>query len=325
MASVESPAVLLYVDDDPAMTPLVTKVLARPNWKLECLSSGEEAIARLKSSKVHLVVTDLFMPGISGKELTEHVTAHHADVPVVVVTGQGTESTAVECFNSGAADYVTKTNLNSDLAAVVAKLLHEEAQIEINAAASGHASEGSTDATGSTSSGIDESGDYIRLKWGNSLKNINAELSEETEFTPEKLRVLRRQAERLSKWNKLDPNIAQMRRHKRFHFADIVFMLPMDAENQPIFSRRFISFCCNLSAGGCSLIHSRLLRTKDFIIFFPRLAQAGNAAAALRCSIVRDRPLSMGMYELGVKFLEVAKIAEEDNAILLASHRQSGK
>ncbi|MBY0586742.1 response regulator, partial [bacterium] len=241
------------------------------------------------------------------------VTASYADIPIVVVTGQGTESTAADCFRAGAADYVNKAQLMSDLAAVVAKLLEEETEVQKEYPSDANDSANGVDASS------DESEDYIRLKWGKSLKSINAELSEETQFTPEKLRVLRRQAERLTKWNKLDPSIASMRRHKRFHFADIVFLLPMNTDHQPLFERRFISFCCNLSAGGCSLIHSRLLRIKEFVLFFPRLAQAGNAAAAIRACIVRDRPLSMGMYELGVKFVEVSKLAPEDIAILLAT------
>jgi CheY-like chemotaxis protein len=318
---------LLFVDDDPSMEALARKVLSRPHWNVEFLPSGEAAIERLAGGNVQLVVTDLFMPGIGGKELTEHVTARFPEVPVVVTTGKGTESTAVECFRAGAADYVAKSNLASDLAAVVAKLLDEEAEIQRDyPTESGETTDSSDgDSNESAGSAAIEQGDYVRLKWGNSLKNINSELSEETEFTPEKLRVLRRQAERLSKWNKLDPAIAQMRRHKRFHFADVVFLLPLDDGGQPNFGKRFISFCCNLSAGGCSLIHSRLLRVSEFVIFFPRLAQTGNTASALRASIVRDRPLSMGMYELGVKFLQVATLAPEDVAILLASHRTKGE
>jgi CheY-like chemotaxis protein len=329
MTEASTSTTLLFVDDDPSMEPLARKVLSRPHWNVEFLPSGEAAIERLAAGQVQLVITDLFMPGLGGKELTEHVTTKYPEVPVVVTTGKGTESTAVECFRAGAADYVAKASLRSDLAAVVAKLLDEEAEIqreyptESNGSAVDDQADANVDANDDASSGPTQDGDYVRLKWGNSLKNINSEMSEETEFTPEKLRVLRRQAERLSKWNKLDPAIAQMRRHKRFHFADVVFLLPLDDVGQPNFGKRFISFCCNLSAGGCSLIHSRLLRVGEFVIFFPRLAQTANAASALRASIVRDRPLSMGMYELGVKFLQVATIAPEDVAILLASQRSN--
>jgi DNA-binding NarL/FixJ family response regulator len=305
------------------MEALARKILSRPHWSVEFLPSGEAAIERLAAGDVQLVVTDLFMARIGGKELTEHVTSKYPEVPVVVTTGKGTESTAVECFRAGAADYVAKANLVSDLATVVAKLLDEEAEIQRDYPTKSDQSppDGQADENKTTGNLPTEEGDYVRLKWGNSLKNINSELSEETEFTPEKLRVLRRQAERLSKWNKLDPAIAQMRRHKRFHFADVVFLLPLDENGQPNFGRRFISFCCNLSAGGCSLIHSRLIRVGEFVIFFPRLAQTRNTASALKASIVRDRPLSMGMYEIGVKFLQVTTLTTEDVAILLASHQ----
>lgn len=320
MDSSNSPTSILFVDDDPAMPPLVKATLSRPHWSVDSVVSGEEAVERLKTSKFHLVITDLQMPGMTGHDLTAHVSSNYPEVPVVVLTGKGSESTAVECFREGAADYVTKSNLRSDLLGVVAKLLEEEADLDRNQAHE-EVDLSPSEESPRASSALDEDKDYVRKKWGSSLKSINAEQSEATEFTPEKLRILRRQAERLWKWNKLDPAISQMRRHKRVQFADIVFILPVDDAGQPIFGRRFISFCCNISAGGCSLIHSRLFQNKDFVLFFPKLAEARSVASAVRAQIVRDRPLSMGMYELGCKFLEVKSMPEEDIAILLAAQR----
>jgi hypothetical protein len=137
-------------------------------------------------------------------------------------------------------------------------------------------------------------------------------------MTHEKLRVLRRQAERLEKRNKLGSMVPPNRKHDRRDFLDVVFIIPLSADGLPILAKRSISFCRNISAGGCSLLHSRLIRQKEFVIFFPHLGDKQSSATAIQAEIVRDRPLSLGVYEIGVKFQKIVKLSDEEMRMLAA-------
>jgi DNA-binding NtrC family response regulator len=68
----------------------------------------DEAISRLARASVEVVLTDFRMPGADGLELVRRVKAALPEVPVVVLTGQGTIASAVECLKAGASDYILK-------------------------------------------------------------------------------------------------------------------------------------------------------------------------------------------------------------------------
>ena len=70
--------------------------------------SLDEAVARLARVSVDVVLTDFRLPGADGLALVRRVKAGSSDMPVVVLTGQGTIASAVECLKSGASDYLLK-------------------------------------------------------------------------------------------------------------------------------------------------------------------------------------------------------------------------
>jgi DNA-binding NtrC family response regulator len=72
------------------------------------VTSGEQALERLRRGGVDLVLTDLRMPGISGVELVKTMSREFPEVAVVLVTAHGTVETAVEAMHLGAVDFVVK-------------------------------------------------------------------------------------------------------------------------------------------------------------------------------------------------------------------------
>lgn len=167
-----------------------------------------------------------------------------------------------------------------------------------------------------------ESDGYIVRKWGGLLKNANAERGEETEFTEEKLAVLRRLCDKMER-TRVKAEVLNSRKHERRTFADIVQIIPLDPAGQPDFSRRMVSFCRNISAGGCAMLHTRLLQMKELVIFFPHLADGSGRHAAIQGKIIRDRPLSLGMYELAIQFQKLVNLDDDDLRILLAASKTS--
>lgn len=100
---------VLVVDDNPALSGLVSSIL-ESEYNLYVASNGEEALARLKSDAVDLVVSDVMMPGISGLELVERIRADEKlrHLPVILLTARGGTMQKIEGLEIGADDYISK-------------------------------------------------------------------------------------------------------------------------------------------------------------------------------------------------------------------------
>jgi DNA-binding NtrC family response regulator len=99
---------VLLIDDDPLDLKSLHMLLE--NWDLEVESarSGQEALDRLGSVAVDLVVSDVRMPGMSGEEVVRAMARTCPGLPVVLITGHGDIRSAVKAMQLGAFDYVVK-------------------------------------------------------------------------------------------------------------------------------------------------------------------------------------------------------------------------
>lgn len=81
---------ILVVEDDPASSELVTRILERDGWTIERVSNGKEAYASMEASPPALVLLDLMMPEMDGFELVSQLKNHPtlSTVPVVVLTSK---------------------------------------------------------------------------------------------------------------------------------------------------------------------------------------------------------------------------------------------
>src|SRR3954447_12268458 len=83
---------VLVVDDAAVDRKLAGGLLGKgPGLKIEFAATAEEALERLKASPPALIVTDLVMPGMSGLDLVAHVAQQHPEIPVILMTGKGSE------------------------------------------------------------------------------------------------------------------------------------------------------------------------------------------------------------------------------------------
>ena len=88
----------VVVDDEPDFARGLARLLAGrfPDIRVAAVHSGREALAVLAKREVHLLITDLRMPEMSGMQLLESVIARHPDLSVVVLTAHGTIEIAVD-------------------------------------------------------------------------------------------------------------------------------------------------------------------------------------------------------------------------------------
>jgi CheY-like chemotaxis protein/anti-sigma regulatory factor (Ser/Thr protein kinase) len=117
-------AAVLVVDDSPVDRRLVGALLGKaPNIEVLYAADGEEALGMMEAHHPNLVVTDLIMPNMDGLELVAAVVARYPLVPVILMTGKGSEEVAVRALKAGAASYVPKSVLSNLLVETVENVL----------------------------------------------------------------------------------------------------------------------------------------------------------------------------------------------------------
>jgi two-component system, NtrC family, response regulator AtoC len=120
-ANEASVAHVLIVDDEVNIRRVLAAMLKREGYEVTTAADGEQALAALARTPVHVVVTDLVMPRLGGMELLRRVSADFPDVPVIVITAHGSVDSAVAALKAGAFDYITKPFEQDDLKKVIAK------------------------------------------------------------------------------------------------------------------------------------------------------------------------------------------------------------
>jgi CheY-like chemotaxis protein len=122
---------VLVVDDSEVDRRLVTGLLAKSGrYEVQIAENGSQALAALRTSHPAVLLTDLHMPGRGGLSLIEACRMHHANIPVVLMTGMGSENLAVEALKAGAAGYVPKSLLAERLVETIDDVLRHAEQDE---------------------------------------------------------------------------------------------------------------------------------------------------------------------------------------------------
>src|SRR5215471_19509498 len=99
---------LLIVDDEPSNLASLEKIFLREGMRVLTADGAKGALEVARTHRVHVVLTDLMMPGTSGVELLRALKQVSPDTEVVVMTAYGTVETAVQAMRDGAYDFVEK-------------------------------------------------------------------------------------------------------------------------------------------------------------------------------------------------------------------------
>jgi DNA-binding response OmpR family regulator len=116
-------AKLLVVEDDATLCDVIGELLTRDHHMPEIVSSGDEALLRLKTYSYDLVVLDWELPGLSGVEIMSEFRGRGGTTPILFLTGRRTLPDKEVVFNAGADDYLTKPFQGKELTLRVNALL----------------------------------------------------------------------------------------------------------------------------------------------------------------------------------------------------------
>lgn len=114
--------IILTVDDDPRILRLEQHILEREGYSVLPARSGQEAVDLVVEKRPALVLLDVTMPGMDGFSACQRI-RELSQVPIIVVTGKGSEGDKVKGLELGADDYMTKPFSPKELVARVKAVL----------------------------------------------------------------------------------------------------------------------------------------------------------------------------------------------------------
>ena len=120
---------IVVIDDEENILELVSYNLARDGYAVTCVTTGEDALKKVRAIRPDLVILDLMLPGMDGFEVckilkNDSKTAH---IPVIMLTAKGEEADIVTGLELGADDYIVKPFSPKVLIARVRAVLRRKA------------------------------------------------------------------------------------------------------------------------------------------------------------------------------------------------------
>ena len=106
---------ILIIDDEKNYLLVLEMLLLDAGYTVTALSDPETSLAFLDESEVDVIITDMKMPRLSGKDVLMHIKRDYPHIPVLVMTAFGSIESAVDIMKMGAFDYITKPFANDEL------------------------------------------------------------------------------------------------------------------------------------------------------------------------------------------------------------------
>jgi len=107
-----SRAEILVVDDDAVSRKILAQLLASAGYQCRECEDGAEALELMRAQQPSLLLLDFELPGLNGAEVLKSLRSDSdpaiAQIPVIMLTGHGSEESEVRCLQAGADDFVTK-------------------------------------------------------------------------------------------------------------------------------------------------------------------------------------------------------------------------
>ena len=131
--SPDTAGVVYIVEDDEAVRDSLKWLLEASSYRVELFESGEMFLAKFDPNAIAVLVLDVRMPGMSGREVQEHLIARKCDIPIIFISGHGDVSMAVSTLKKGAVDFIEKPFDQAALRSLIERMLQEARQRKLKA------------------------------------------------------------------------------------------------------------------------------------------------------------------------------------------------
>ncbi len=119
-----SKELILVADDNPEMRQAIEETILNPaGYIVRSVGDGMSALSLAHELEPDVIITDHLMPSLTGIELIRRLHTEKPHIPVILITGEGSEDLAIEALRSGASDYITKPFKAEQLLAAVGRVL----------------------------------------------------------------------------------------------------------------------------------------------------------------------------------------------------------
>src|ERR1700685_4114818 len=99
---------ILIVEDEDNARKGYEALLRKGNWEILGVASGEEALAKFQEFQPSLILADVELPGMNGLDLLKQLGDEILRIPVIIITGRGSDERVVQAIEAGAYWYIEK-------------------------------------------------------------------------------------------------------------------------------------------------------------------------------------------------------------------------
>ncbi len=101
---------VLVVEDNPDNMKLVTWILEDEDYSVTCVGTGEDCLEKMQTESFDVVLMDISLPGMDGKEVTRRLRAEekYSDLPIIALTAHAIKGEDADILASGVTDLITK-------------------------------------------------------------------------------------------------------------------------------------------------------------------------------------------------------------------------
>jgi two-component system phosphate regulon response regulator PhoB len=123
---------ILVVDDEEDLLKLLSYNLVNSGYRVDCVTTGEDALDKARNYPPDLILLDLMLPGIDGLDLCRILKndSRTSRIPVIMLTAKGEEADIVVGLELGAEDYITKPFSPRILTARIKAVLRRGREVE---------------------------------------------------------------------------------------------------------------------------------------------------------------------------------------------------
>jgi FixJ family two-component response regulator len=117
---------VFVVDDDPAIRDALTNVLTRDGFQVANFADGASLLASARTRMPLCIILDVHIPGRSGLDILKELNAQDYPAPILIMSGQGDISMAVDAIRNGALDFIEKPFRATEIVARVREAIEAQ-------------------------------------------------------------------------------------------------------------------------------------------------------------------------------------------------------